>query len=123
MVNGETRTAGEVCQLQKRCRAQLGDPSAQPGSRLLPKMAPRPCPSPGHQDQKEEMKEQEEEEGEVSPRWVAAVPSVWGRGRAGVAAARREALPRGAWGRTPGRQGMGEHGSLPGRPVHASLGE
>ena len=49
MVNGETRVAGGVCQLQeKRCRAQLRDVSAQPDSRLLPKMAPRPCPNPGH---------------------------------------------------------------------------
>lgn len=54
------------------------------------------------------MKEEEEQD-EVSPRWVAAVPSVWGRRWAGAAATRQRAPPRGAWGHTPGRQGMGEH--------------
>lgn len=45
MVNGGTRLAGEVRQLQeKRCRAQLREPSAQPDPRLLPKI-PKPCPA------------------------------------------------------------------------------
>lgn len=46
MVNGETRVAGEEHQLQeKRCRAQLREPSAQPDPHLLPKW-PKTMPSP-----------------------------------------------------------------------------
>lgn len=58
----------ERCELQeKRCYAQLREPSAQPAPRLLPKMAPKPCSALAAEEQNKEMKAEEEDEGRAGP--------------------------------------------------------
>lgn len=49
MVNGDIRGQERRVSCKRRgAMPNLGGLSAQPDSRLLPEMAPKPCPSPGY---------------------------------------------------------------------------